>query len=48
MSDIRQVVVSHFTKIFKEQDIDRPHIDGVVFFFFRIEAYTGCVGLGLA
>lgn len=28
--DIRQEVLNHFTEIFKEFDVNRPHLDGVV------------------
>lgn len=29
--DIRREVLNNFTEIFKELDVDRPHLDGVVF-----------------
>lgn len=31
MSDIRQEAVNHFIEIFKEPNVNRPHLNGVVF-----------------
>lgn len=31
MPDIEQEVVNHFIEIFKEPNVDRPHLNGVIF-----------------